>query len=543
MKRFISVIAMFVFFFTIVENSRAEEPNGHQRKEAGAAEKIALFPFYNYTGSSSSFLETYLPELIEKKLPTGKYLAVIPQSDIDVSIKKNNVSPKELFSSHDALQIGCELGADFAVTGRYLFEGKTFILQCKVIQISSGRINLSDEYRFSVEDNLLDVAAQSSAKVAEWIKHEFLSEVVFQLEAERVSTLRNLFLKARDSRIGVVFTNKWLFALLIAVGFSLLAFVIKVILEKVVLRLTQKTQTTVDDQIVMISRSPIRWIIVGIGLKIALLPLQLSASVYTALNNVFTAIIIALAGYLFLRISDILIREWGAKVSKKLESRINDDLVPLFTKISRIFIVIITGLLVLAQFGIEITPLVASLGIAGFAIGFAIKDTLANVIGGIILTLDRSFAVGDKVSIDGEVGVVLEVGLRNTLIQTYDNEVIVIPNGELMSKKFKNFALPNPEIRVVVDFGVVYGSDVARVEEVVLEAIKTVSEVKKDPAPEVLFVSMGDFSLNFQARFWIPMFSNQFMKKVEATKKIYNALNAAGIGIPFPTRTVYVKNE
>ena len=166
-----------------------------------------------------------------------------------------------------------------------------------------------------------------------------------------------------------------------------------------------------------------------------------------------------------------------------------------------------------------------------------------QLIGGIILTLDRSFAMGDKVSVDGEIGVVLEVGLRNTLIQTYDNEVIVIPNGELMSKKFKNFALPNPEVRVVVDFSVVYGSDPDSVERVVLDALKSVSEIKENPAPEVLFDSMGDFALNFQARFWIPMFGNQFMKKVEATKKIYNALNAAGIGIPFPTHTVYLQQK
>ena len=140
----------------------------------------------------------------------------------------------------------------------------------------------------------------------------------------------------------------------------------------------------------------------------------------------------------------------------------------------------------------------------GFAIGFAVKDTLSNIIGGIILTLDNSFAVGDKVNIDGDVGVVKEVGLRNTQLLTYDNEVIIIPNGELMNKKFKNFALPNPEIRVAVDFGVAYGSDVELVEKTALEAVRGVGDAKEEPAPEVIFLSMGDFSLNFQARFWIP---------------------------------------
>ncbi len=535
-----------IVFMTLLLSAMFSEHELHADtiKEAHPVAKVAVFRFYNYTNSSASYLETYLPELIERRLPAGRYLQVISCADIDEAMKRHGVTPKDIYSSQSAYNIARELGADVAVAGRFLLEGKTFILQCKVFMISTDRVISSDEYRTTIaEDNLLDVAAQLSARAADWVKHEFLSDVVVQLEAEKISPLRNFFLKVRDSRAGIIFTNKWIFALVIAVCFFLLALVVKIFLEKVITRLTQKKETTIDDQIIMIARAPIRWIIVAFGLKVALLPLKLSASVYSALSHVITSLIIFFAGYMILRISDIFIHEWGKKVASKLDSRINDDLVPFFTKISRIFIIIITALLILAQFGIEITPLVASLGIAGFAIGFAIKDTLANIIGGIILTLDRSFAVGDKVSIDGEVGVVMEVGLRNTLIQTYDNEVIVIPNGELMSKKFKNYALPNPEIRVVVEFSVVYGSDVARVQEVVLEAIKTVSEAKTEPAPEVLFVSMGDFSLNLQARFWIPMFGNQLMKKVEATTKIYNALNANGIGIPFPTHTVYVKND
>lgn len=111
-----------------------------------------------------------------------------------------------------------------AVVGFFLVEGKTFVLQCKVFQVSTCRVISGDEYRFTiVKDNLLEVAVQSSAKVADWIKHEFLSEVVVQLEAEKIFPLRNLFLKMRDSRIGIIFTNRWLFALVITAGFFLLA--------------------------------------------------------------------------------------------------------------------------------------------------------------------------------------------------------------------------------------------------------------------------------------------------------------------------------
>jgi MscS family membrane protein len=244
-----------------------------------------------------------------------------------------------------------------------------------------------------------------------------------------------------------------------------------------------------------------------------------------------------------LQISALLLHSWGGRVATRFDSRIDDDLVPLFVKITKIFILLIAALLVMSKFGIEIGPLIASLGVVGFAVGFAVKDTLSNIIGGIILILDSSFSVGDKVMIDGDTGIVREVGLRNTKLLTYDNEVIVIPNGELMNKKFKNYALPDPKIRVIVKFGVVYGSDADRVERVVLDAVSSIQGVESNPEPVVTFEQMGDFSLDFQAKFWIPMWSDQYMKRIEATKKIYNALNQAGIGIPFPTHTVYLEKS
>jgi small-conductance mechanosensitive channel len=412
-----------------------------------------------------------------------------------------------------------------------------------VVRADTARSAASDEYSGTVDDNLLDVAAQCAGRAADWIKLEAFPDIMTGIETERLSLLRDLYVQVRESRAGIIFTNKWLFALFIAASFALLSLLVKMIMEKIVGRISARTSTTVDDEILMVARKPLRWMIIFAGLKLALLPLGLQASTYTAVNNLFTSVIIALSGYFALKLTEILLKAWGKNVARRLEMRINDDLVPLFTKMSKILIVIITALMIMAKFGIEIGPFIASLGIAGFAIGFAVKDTLANIIGGIILTLDSSFAVGDKVSIDGDVGVVREVGLRNTQLLTYDHEVIIIPNGELMNKKFKNYALPTPEIRVVVDLSVVYGSDTDRVEQVVLEAVRTIGEVRETPAPEVLFLSMGDFSLNFQARFWIPLFGDQLGRKVEATKKIYNALNSAGIGIPFPTHTVYLERS
>ena len=112
-----------------------------------------------------------------------------------------------------------------------------------------------------------------------------------------------------------------------------------------------------------------------------------------------------------------------------------------------------------------------------------------------------------------------------------------------MNKRFKNYVLPDPKIRVVVNFGVAYGTDIDEVERVVIDAIGTMSNICTEPEPAVLFIEMADFSLNMQAKFWVDSYIDQYEKKIEATKVIYNALNKAGIAIPFPTHTVYLEKK
>ena len=110
-----------------------------------------------------------------------------------------------------------------------------------------------------------------------------------------------------------------------------------------------------------------------------------------------------------------------------------------------------------------------------------------------------------------------------------------------MNKKFKNSVLPDPKIRVLVDFGVAYGSDVDQVEKVVKAAISKIPDICEDPGPSVVLHGMGDSSLQMQAKVWVPNYVNQYGTWVEMTKIVYNALNEGGIEIPFPTRTIYTR--
>jgi MscS family membrane protein len=481
--------------------------------------------------------------LIMTRLDLAEGIKIYDAKMIRTEIESRKLTPKDLYDREISLSFLRDIKATIGLVGRYVIIGKTIRIDYHIVYVDTGEIIEGMLFEGVVDDMLSGTVDRFADTSSEWFEIEALSDVVTRLEKKKKTRFQEIFTKLKDSRVGIIFTNKWLFSLCILISFYVLAKLMILFLDKILKRLAARTNMKLDDDLIAVSKKPLKWIVIVIGIKMALLPLKLDAMASLFFSNVTTAFIIAFITYIVFKALRILIGYWGTKVSEKIDSRIDDDLVPLFVKISNIFIIIMGALLILSRFGVEIGPLVASLGIAGFAIGFAIKDSLANIIGGIILILDKSFAVGDKVTVDNDTGIIKEVGLRNTKLQTFDNEIIVIPNGELMNKKFKNYVLPDPTIRVVVNFSVAYGTDVDKVEEVIMNVIHAIEDVVKDPPPSVVFYEMADFSLNFQAKFWIPLYENQYVKKIEATKKIYNALQENKINIPFPTHTVYLERE
>jgi MscS family membrane protein len=242
------------------------------------------------------------------------------------------------------------------------------------------------------------------------------------------------------------------------------------------------------------------------------------------------------------RIIDNLTKGWLREWAFKTDSTADDRIIPLLEKILKVTVIILGVIFIFSAWDVNISPLLATAGIAGIAISFAVKDSLTNMIGGLQLVLDKTFKVGDKVEIEsGEMGVIQDIGLRSTKMKTYDNETIYVPNGYLANARIKNFTQPDNSIRVNVNFGVVYGSDTEKVRQVVLDALKKLDIVLEKPEPVVQFLEMSDFSLNFVARVWVADWGDAYNTKILATDVIYNALNRAGIGIPFPTHTVYTK--
>jgi len=339
---------------------------------------------------------------------------------------------------------------------------------------------------------------------------------------------------------GSYLQNPYLVSLIIILVFAILAKLLLLIFSKVLDRLASKTKTKVDDLIFENTKKPLFYLILAYGLKLSLLNLGAWPILTKAINSLMALVFI----FILMRSFDIIIETWGVAFAKKTKTNIDEVLMPLFHKAGKVVFVLIALMWILRIWQIDIGPYLAGVGISGIVLGLALQDSLKNILGGITLLLDETFQVNDKIKLEsGEVGTIHDIGLRSTKMITYDNEIIYIPNGYLANSKIQNYTRPNPKIRVSVNFGVEYGSEINNVKNVVLGVVKKIKDVLDEPAPAVLFLEMGDSSLNFTLKFWVANWNEAYGKKLEATEAIYNALNKAKIGIPFPTRTIYMKKE
>lgn len=218
---------------------------------------------------------------------------------------------------------------------------------------------------------------------------------------------------------------------------------------------------------------------------------------------------------------------------------------------SRLINVIIWGaaiLMLMDLFGISITPLLASLGIAGLAIGLALQDTLGNFFSGIYILLSQPVRVNDYIELEnGLKGYVTNIGWRETRIRTLPNNTVVVPNSKLSQSIITNYYLPQKEMACLVQVGVSYASDLEKVEKVTIEVGKEVLQRVtggiKTFDPFIRYHTFADFSINFTVILRIGEFVDQYLVTHEFVKALHKRYKAEGIEIPFPIRTIIKKGN
>ena len=186
----------------------------------------------------------------------------------------------------------------------------------------------------------------------------------------------------------------------------------------------------------------------------------------------------------------------------------------------------------LDRFGVETASLVAVLGAAGFAIGFALQGSLGNFAAGVMILLFRPYRIGDYVDIAGVSGTVKEMGVFSTVLVTPDNIKIIVPNGKIFGDTIKNITA-NDTRRVDLVIGIGYGSSIARAIQIMDELIKKDSRVLADPTPQIAVSELADSSVNFVVRPWVNT-SDYWAVRFDLTRAIKEAFDREGIEIPFP---------
>ncbi len=207
------------------------------------------------------------------------------------------------------------------------------------------------------------------------------------------------------------------------------------------------------------------------------------------------------------------------------------------------FGVILAGfLLALFVSGIPLDKITIILGALSVGLGFGLQNIVNNLVSGIILIFERPIQVGDMVNVKSYTGIVKDIGIRASIVRTFDGAEVIIPNGHLISEEVINWTLSDQHRRVEVIVGVAYGSDVDKVQSLLEELLSDFKGVLKLPKPVVLFQEFGDSSLNFSLRFWVSNIDDWLLIKSEMTSAVYHAFNKAGIEIPFPQRDLHIKS-
>jgi len=220
---------------------------------------------------------------------------------------------------------------------------------------------------------------------------------------------------------------------------------------------------------------------------------------------------------------------------------IDRQVVPIFQNVWTAVVVGVGSFLLLTVWNIDVTPLLASAGIAGIVLGLAAKDTISNLFGSIALYLDGTYAVGDYVVLEtGERGRVEDISVRSTVIRTRDDILVTVPNAVLNNAAIVNESTPKQKRRIRVPVGVAYGSDLDEVEAILLDVADDEDHVLDRPSPRARFREFGDSSLDYELLCWVANPALTARVTHNCNRAIYDRFNEADVEIPFPQREISV---
>ncbi len=337
------------------------------------------------------------------------------------------------------------------------------------------------------------------------------------------------------------FTSEILASVTIFLIVALVGGVAYIIFGRYFSKWAQKTETTLDDDILNAVKSIIIISIVILGIEYALAPLSLLQPYNETLTGVFTVMQIFLGAFGVTRISNI-VADWYATRTALVTGKNSHHLLFLLKKVIQVIVYVAAFLLILVIFNVDLTGAVVGLGVGGIAIAFALQNTLSDFFSAFSIYFDRPFEIGDFIIVGEYSGTVKNIGVKSTRLKLLQGEELVISNKELTSTSVRNFRKLEKR-RVTFTIGVAYDTPLEKlrgIPEIITSIIKNVDSADVE---RVNFTEFGDYSLKFFVIYYIN--SADYGKYLDTQQAINFAIKGAfdreNIEIAFPTSAVYVK--
>lgn len=239
-----------------------------------------------------------------------------------------------------------------------------------------------------------------------------------------------------------------------------------------------------------------------------------------------------------------VIRLGKITMKKIISSKYDEDMAPIVGNVWSFLVLMASIGGILSVWKINITPLLASAGVLGVVAGLAARDTIANFFGSISLYADETYRKGDFIELSDETrGIVWDVSIRSTQIQTLDGDIITVPNSKLNNTIVRNKAQPNDSFRIRIPFGVTYDADPAKVKKLALELVEDHSKIQSQPQPQIHLREFGDSALEFEIICYISHPRQKIFVEDKINTALYKRLAEEDIEIPYPQRDVHLREK
>ncbi len=334
--------------------------------------------------------------------------------------------------------------------------------------------------------------------------------------------------------------GEWALAFVIFIASILLSKLVYYLITKIIKQFTKRTKSKLDDIVIDKLEEPIVFAIIIIGIWYGLSILTLPEGLNGLIGHAFYFVITFNVAWVIVRLFNAFIDEYLVPLVEKTETDLDDQLLPIARKAISISIWVLAIVIGLNNAGYDVTALIAGLGIGSLAFALAAKDSISHIFGGFVLFTDKPFTINDRVIVQGYDGIVKEVGVRSTRIQTLDGRMVTLPNGSIANDSIINVSMENAR-KITIDFGLTYNTSPENMEKAmnILQEISKKNQHVDDSLTVTAFTAFGDFSLTIRYIYYIIKGADIYNTMNEINMEVLKQFNDNKLEFAFPTQTLY----